>query len=66
MGKPVIKGTCITVEIILQRLGAGERVKDILQAHPHITKEGIKAALRTNRQKKNYRLLHKIDGERKF
>ena len=30
LGKPVIKGTRITVEIILERLGAGETVEDIL------------------------------------
>lgn len=45
MGKPVIKGTRITVELILEKLSAGENEEDILMAHPHITKEDIKAAL---------------------
>ena len=45
MGKPVIKGTRISVEMILEKLSAGETENDLLQAHPHITKEDIKAAL---------------------
>lgn len=45
MGKPVIKGTRISVELILEKLSAGETEDQILQAHPHITKENIKAAL---------------------
>ena len=34
MGKPVIAGTRITVELILDKLAAGETVEQILQAHP--------------------------------
>ncbi|TWF37323.1 uncharacterized protein DUF433 [Chitinophaga polysaccharea] len=45
MGKPVIKGTRITVELILEKLSAGETMEDILTAHPHITLEAIQAAL---------------------
>ena len=45
MGKPVIKGTRISVEMILEKLSAGETENDLLEAHPHITKEDIKAAL---------------------
>jgi uncharacterized protein (DUF433 family) len=45
MGKAVIKGTRISVELILEKLSAGETETQILQAHPHITKEDIKAAL---------------------
>jgi uncharacterized protein (DUF433 family) len=45
MGKPVIAGTRITVESILERLAAGESVAQILQAHPRLTEEGIRAAL---------------------
>ncbi len=44
MGKPVIKGTRISVEQILEKLSAGETENEILQAHPHITTENIKAA----------------------
>lgn len=45
MGKPVIKGTRITVENILEKLAAGETEQDILTAHPHIKPIDIKAAL---------------------
>ncbi len=44
MGKPVIAGTRITVESILERLAAGERVEQILCAHPRLTAEGLRAA----------------------
>jgi len=45
LGKPVIKGTRITVEHILRELAAGTTIEELLEAHPHITHEGIKAAL---------------------
>lgn len=45
MGKPVIAGTRITVEQILEKLAAGETAEQILDAHPRLTREGISAAL---------------------
>ena len=45
MGKPVVQGTRITVELILEKLAAGETIEQILEAHPHLTREGIQAAL---------------------
>ena len=45
LGKPVVRGTRITVELILEKLGAGETVEDLLASHPRLTKEGIQAAL---------------------
>jgi uncharacterized protein (DUF433 family) len=45
MGKPVIAGTRITVELILEKLAAGETSEQILQAHPRLTPEAIQAAL---------------------
>jgi len=45
MGKPVIAGTRVTVEIILEKLSAGETVEQILEAHPRLTREAIRAAL---------------------
>jgi uncharacterized protein (DUF433 family) len=45
MGKPVIAGTRITVELVLEKLAAGETVEQILTAHPQLTREGIQAAL---------------------
>jgi len=45
MGKPVIAGTRITVELILEKLGAGETVEQILEEHPRLTQGAIQAAL---------------------
>ena len=45
MGKPVIKGTRITAEMILESLGAGESVDNLLLSYPRLTKEAISAAL---------------------
>lgn len=45
MGKPVITGTRITVELILEKLAAGETVEQILEAYPRLTRDAIKAAL---------------------
>jgi len=45
MGKPVIVGTRITVELILEKLAAGETVDDLLEAHPCLTREAIQAVL---------------------
>jgi uncharacterized protein (DUF433 family) len=45
MGKPVIAGTRITVELIVQKLAAGETIDQILEAHPRLTKEAIQEAL---------------------
>jgi uncharacterized protein (DUF433 family) len=44
MGKPVIKGTRITVELILEKLSSGESVEQIVQAHPRLTQEAIQAS----------------------
>jgi uncharacterized protein (DUF433 family) len=45
MGKPVIRGTRITVELILEKLATGETVEEILEAHPRLTREGVLAAI---------------------
>jgi uncharacterized protein (DUF433 family) len=45
MGKPVVAGTRITVELILEKLAAGETVEQLLEAHPCLTKKAIQAAL---------------------
>lgn len=46
LGKPVIAGTRITVELILRKLGAGESIDQLLDSHPNLTREGVLAALR--------------------
>ena len=45
MGKPVVTGTRITVELILEKLAAGETIEQLLEAHPRLTRESIQAAL---------------------
>ena len=45
MGKPVIAGTRITVELILDKLAAGETIEQVLDAHPRLTRPAIYAAL---------------------
>ena len=44
MGKPVIKGTRITVELILEKLASGESIEQILNEHPRLTREDIHAS----------------------
>lgn len=43
-GKPVIRGTRISVELILERLGDGWSPEEILQSYPHLKAEHIQAA----------------------
>ena len=43
-GKPVIKGTRITVEQILRKIAGGMSINDILRDHPHLTPDDIYAA----------------------
>lgn len=45
MGKPVVAGTRISVELILEKLAAGETMEQLLEAHPHLSEAAIRAAL---------------------
>ena len=56
MGKPVITGTRITVELILEKLSAGETIEQILEAHPRLTREAIRAALAFAAEQLSYRM----------
>lgn len=44
-GKPTIKGTRITVELILSKLGEGMSMAELLEAYPHLTSDDVRAAL---------------------
>lgn len=45
MGKPCIKGTRITVELILRKLDAGRSFADLVAAYPKLTEDDVRAAL---------------------
>ena len=45
LGKPVIRGTRVTVELILRKLSEGAREADLLDAYPRLTREDIQAAI---------------------
>lgn len=50
MGQPVVSGTRITVDLILEKLSTGETFEQLLQAHPRLTRESIQAALNFARE----------------
>jgi len=62
MGKPVVAGTRITVELILEKLAAGETYEQLLDAHPRLTHEGIQAALAFAAQALRADVLYPISG----
>jgi len=45
VGKPIIKGTRISVELILDRVADGWTMEDLLASYPHITRADVLAAL---------------------
>jgi uncharacterized protein (DUF433 family) len=46
LGKPVIRGTRIPVELLLRKLSDGASETDLLEAHPNLSREDIHAAMR--------------------
>ncbi len=45
LGKPVIKGTRITVELVLKKLAEGASISDLLAMYPHISDVQVRACL---------------------
>jgi uncharacterized protein (DUF433 family) len=45
MGKPIVEGTRITVDLLLEKLGAGETPAQILDGFLNLTAEGLQAAV---------------------
>ena len=45
LGKPVIKGTRIPVDLIVRKLGEGASFEDLLDGYPNLSREAIQAAL---------------------
>lgn len=44
-GKPVVRGTRISVELLLRKLSEGASVEDLLQAYPRLSRDDIHAAI---------------------
>lgn len=45
LGKPVIKGTRITVELIMRKMADGYNIEELVKDYPHLSTEQIKASL---------------------
>ena len=45
VGKPVVRGTRITVELILRQLAQGITIEQMIENYPHLTREDIYAAI---------------------
>lgn len=45
LGKPVIRGTRVTVELILRKLGEGATHRELLEAYPNLTQIDLQAAI---------------------
>lgn len=45
LGKPVIRGTRISVELILEALAAGESIEDIIDSYPRLREEDVRAVI---------------------
>lgn len=46
MGKPVIRGTRLTIEVILRKFSEGASMASLIDAYPRLTREDIQAAIR--------------------
>ena len=44
-GKPIIKGTRITVELVMRKLAAGYSTAQLLKSYPHLNREQVKACM---------------------
>ena len=45
LGKPIIKGTRVTVELLLRKLAGGYSTEEILEMYPHLKAEDVLAAI---------------------
>jgi uncharacterized protein (DUF433 family) len=46
LGKPVVRGTRIPVELLLRKLSEGATESDLLEAYPGLTRDDLHAAMR--------------------
>ena len=63
LGKPVVRGTRITVEMILRKLSCGESVEQILESHPRLTREAVLAAREYAAEAMGHETVHSV-GDR--
>lgn len=61
LGKPVVSGTRITVESILERLAAGETMEQLIEAHPRLTRDGVFAALNYAAETLRSDIIHPVE-----
>lgn len=59
-GKPIIKGTRISVELILEKLSEGESIDQILTSHPHISKDDVMACLSYAKDSLNNEVIYQL------
>ena len=64
LGKPVVHGTRITVELILRKLSRGESIEQILESHPRLTREAVLAALGDAAEAMKHETAHAVDGQK--
>ena len=64
MGKPVIAGTRITVELILEKLAAGEAIDQIVESHPRLSRDAIHEALSFAAEALKADVIYPISGAR--
>ena len=64
LGKPVVRGNRITVELILRKLSCGESIEQILESHPRLTREAVLAALGYAAEAMRHETVHAV-GDRK-
>ena len=61
LGKPVIRGTRIPVELVLRKLAEGATEAELIDGYPTLTKEGIQAALEYAAKTIAHEEVHPID-----
>ncbi len=60
-GRPVVSGTRITVQTVLEFLGAGDSIEEVLEEYPRLTREDVLACLRySSRMMGNHFVIEKV------
>ena len=60
-GRPIVRGTRITAQTVLEFLGAGDSIEDVLEEYPTLTRDDILASLRySSRLMGNHFMIEKV------